>query len=200
MYGYGLPEQWGCKERETDLFDIKSDIGALLHMTGRKHEYVYSAAEHAALTPGQTALLEYQGSAAGWVGAMHPEIVHRLELKKTPYVFELLIDTVFAANVPSYEPISKYPAIRRDIAAIVDESVTINDIKEVVQAEAGSLLTEVCVFDIYRGQGIDPGRKSVALGLILQDFSRTLTVRDADIARSAVVTRLERDLDAKIRE
>ena len=200
VYGYGLPEQWGCKERETDLFDIKSDIGALLHMTGRKHEYVYSAAEHAALTPGQTALLEYQGSAAGWVGAMHPEIVHRLELKKTSYVFELLIDTVFAANVPSYEPISKYPAIRRDIAAIVDESVTINDIKEVVQAAAGSLLTEVCVFDIYRGQGIDPGRKSVALGLILQDFSRTLTVRDADIARSAVVTRLERDLDAKIRE
>lgn len=200
VYGDDVPEQWGTKNREADFFDIKADVGALLHMTGCENEFEFSAAEHPALTPGQTAVLKRRGNAVGWIGAVHPEISHRLELKKTPYVFELLIDSVFAANVPAFEPISKFPAIRRDLAVVVDESTTAGHLEAAVRDAAGELLAELRIFDIYRGQGIDPGRKSVALGLILQDFSRTLTLQDADAAVTAVVTRLERDLDAKIRE
>ena len=200
VYGDEVPEQWGTKNREVDFFDIKADVSALLHMTGCENEFKFTEGEHPALTPGQTADLKKNGNAVGWIGAVHPEISHRLELRQTPYVFELLIDSVFAANVPAFEPISKFPTIRRDLAVVVDESVTTGHLDATVRDAAGDLLAELRIFDIYRGQGIDPGRKSVALGLILQDFSRTLTVKDADAAVTAVVTRLERDLDAKIRE
>ncbi len=200
IYGTDVPEQWGTKNREVDFFDVKADVGALLRMTGCEKEFKFTAAMHPALTPGQTAVLERKGNAVGWVGAVHPEISHRLELKETPYVFELLIDSVFAANVPAFEPISKFPAIRRDLAVVVDEAVTTGRLEATVREAAGELLAELRIFDIYRGHGIDPGRKSVALGLILQDFSRTLTMQDADAAVTAVVTRLERDVDAKIRE
>ncbi len=200
VYGNEVPEQWGTKNREVDFFDIKADVSALLHMTGCENEFKFTEGEHPALTPGQTADLKKNGNAVGWIGAVHPEISHRLELRQTPYVFELLIDSVFAANVPAFEPISKFPTIRRDLAVVVDESVTTGHLDAAVRDAAGDVLAELRIFDIYRGQGIDPGRKSVALGLILQDFSRTLTVKDADAAVTAVVTRLERDLDAKIRE
>ena len=115
------------------------------------------------------------------------------------YVFELEIDAVLAANVPTSAPISRYPAVRRDIALVVDESLPVADIVTAARAEAGALARAVFVFDIYRGGAIDSGLKSVALGLILQDSSRTLTDEDTDRTVSAVVARLERKYNAKIR-
>ena len=103
-------------------------------------------------------------------------------------------------KIPAFEAISRFPALRRDLAVVVEEKVSAAELLAGAREAAGSLLQDVRIFDIYRGKGIDSGRKSVALGLILQDSSRTLTDEDADGAMARVADRLRRDLGATIRD
>ncbi len=136
----------------------------------------------------------------GWLGELHPEHVRALDLTYTPLYFELETAPALDAKLPVFEEISRFPAIRRDLAIVVDESVPLAAIREHVSVGARSLLRDLRVFDIYRGKGVDSGRKSVALGLIFQESSRTLTDQDADQIVAAVVERLRRELDATIRD
>jgi len=174
----------GEPARAADFFDIKSDVSAIVRQTGRYGELEYQKSAHPALHPGRSARVIIAGVAAGWLGQIHPVLAGQFGLDTELYVFELEIDAALGANVPASGPISRYPAVRRDIALVVDESL---------------LARAVFVFDIYRGGAIDSGLKSVALGLILQDSSRTLTDEDTDRIVSAVVARLERKYNAKIR-
>src|SRR5688572_24101309 len=119
---------------------------------------------------------------------------------RTPWVFEVGIDPSFQSEVPVFKEISKFPAIRRDLAVVVDESVTLDELRESVNLAAKGLLRELAVFDVYRGKGVEPGRKSIALGLILQETSRTLTDGEADSVVAAVIERVKGDLKAGIRE
>ncbi len=163
-------------------------------------EFSYAAASHPALCPGQTAELKLDGHGVGWLGPMHPALAADLDLTYYPMLFEVDIDRAFVANVPVFEPISKYPTIRRDLAFVLDESIDIAAIEATVRDAAGPLLQSHTVFDIYRGKGIDSGRKSVALGLILQETSRTLTDEDADGVTHAVSEKLAEVWKAKIRD
>ena len=194
------PEQWGEPARAADFFDIKSDVSAIVRQTGRYGELEYQKSVHPALHPGRSARVIIAGEALGWVGQLHPVLVSQHGFDNALYVFELETEPGLAANVPASGPISRYPAVRRDIALVVDESLAVADIVTAARAEAGALARAVFVFDIYRGGAIDLGRKSVALGLILQETSRTLTDEDIDRIVSAVVSRLEREFNAKIRD
>jgi phenylalanyl-tRNA synthetase beta chain len=136
----------------------------------------------------------------GWLGQLQPELAHKLEIRDPPWIFELAIDPSFRSEVPVFTDISRYPAIRRDLAVVVDESVTLDELRKSVNLAAKGLLRELHVFDVYRGKGVEPGRKSIALGLILQETSRTLTDGEADAAIAAVVERVKGDLKAGIRE
>ena len=193
------PEQWGESPRPADFFDIKSDISAIIRQTGRYVALEYLKSSHPALHPGRCARLVIDGEATGWLGQLHPALAGHYGLDGEAYVFELEAEKALAANVPASAPISRYPAVRRDIALVVDEALQVADIVATARDEAGTLAKSVFVFDIYRGSAIDSGRKSVALGLILQESSRTLTDEDADQTVSAVVARLERNYNAKIR-
>ncbi len=193
------PEQWGESSRPADFFDIKSDIGAIVRQTGRYVSLEYLKSSHPALHPGRCARVVIGGEATGWLGQLHPALANQYGLDGEVYLFELDAEKTFAANVPSSAPISRYPAVRRDIALVVEETLEVADIVATARDEAGVLARSVFVFDIYRGGAIDSGRKSVALGLILQETSRTLTDEDADQTVSAVVARLERKYNAKIR-
>jgi phenylalanyl-tRNA synthetase beta chain len=124
----------------------------------------------------------------------------RLELTYSALVFELETEPALAAAVPSHREISRFPAVRRDLAMVVDESVSVQSILDSVRRSAGALLTGLVVFDVYRGTGISPGRKSVAIGLNLQDISRTLTDADTDAVVARVVGDLEREQGAAIRD
>jgi phenylalanyl-tRNA synthetase beta chain len=115
-------------------------------------------------------------------------------------VFELETDLAFKSSTLKFNKISKFPTIRRDLAIVVDEAVPLAVLQENVTVSASGLLQELRVFDIYRGPGVESGRKSVALGLILQDSSRTLTDVDADAVVTAVVARLRDELSAFIRD
>ena len=199
LLGNVEPEQWGASPRPADFFDIKSDISAIIRQTGRYGALEYLKSSHPALHPGRCARVVVDGEATGWLGQLHPALASRYGLDGEVYVFELEADKALAANVPASAPISRYPAVRRDIAVVVDEALQVADIVATARDEAGALAKSVFVFDIYRGSAIDSGRKSVALGLILQESSRTLTDEDADKTVSAVVARLERNYNAKIR-
>ena len=139
-------------------------------------------------------------SAIGWLGEIHPQVARAINLSNSVILFELEIESAFSANPLQFKKISKFPSVRRDLAIVVDEGVPLAVLQENVTVSASGLLQELRVFDVYRGPGIESGRKSIALGLILQDSSRTLTDVDADAVVTAVVGRLRVELSATIRD
>jgi len=194
------PEHWESDDREVDFFDIKADLEAVLALTGRGDEVRFSPAEHPALMPGQSARVLIGEDEAGWLGALHPELQKRLELKHSAILFSLQLAQTTLATIPVYKSYSKFPSVRRDIAVVLDEDILSDEVIACVREAAGELLTDITLFDIYRGIAIDSRRKSIALGLILQDTSRTLTDADADRAMGSVTQHLERVLGATIRK
>ena len=196
--GFRLPEQWGAPDQRVDFFDGKGDVQALLGQT--QGSFGFEAAEHPALHPGQAARILRDGQPAGWIGALHPALVRSLDLEVTPVLWELDADMSLASELPVYKEISRFPAIRRDLAVVVGGEVSAEKLVSAVRSAAGRFLTECLVFDVYKGKGIDSGAKSVALGLILQDYARTLTDADADEVIGAVMARLESDFGARMRD
>lgn len=197
--GERWPVQWGAANSEVDFFDVKADLESWFDSTGRSRELRFESAQHPALSRGQTARIRLGESNVGWLGAVHPELQRRLDLKRGAILFALRLDDALDARVPTFEAYSKFPSVRRDIAVVVDEHVSADALVEHASAAAGTLLQRVVIFDVYRGRGVDSRRKSVALGLILQDVYRTLTDADADQAVRSVTRRLERELGATIR-
>ncbi len=198
--GAALPEQWGTRAEPVDFFDVKSDIEALLRCTGASGEFRFVPDQHPALHPGQASRIVRDGRPVGWLGRLHPELERSLDLTYSTLVFEIEVESGLAADVPQHREISRFPAVRRDIAIVVDEAVPVQALLDRIRASAGPLLTDLLVFDIYRGAGITPGRKSVAIGLNLQDISRTLTDVDTDAVVAQVVTDLGREHNATIRD
>ncbi len=198
--GSVAPEQWGQTAANADLFDIKSDLSAMLAMAGVSAAFDFVATTHPALQPGQSASVVKDGIEVGLIGRLHPRHAKQMGIGMPVMLFEIDAAKVFAANVPTSVPISKYPAVRRDIAVLVAEQVTAGDLVSAVASVAPDLIKEVRVFDLYKGKGIEPGIKSVALGLILQETSRTLTDQDADSVMRIAIEKLKNDFAAELRE
>src|SRR5690606_1971766 len=192
--------QWDVQEVMVDFFDVKADVEALLTLTGAKDEFRFVRAEHPALHPGQSARILRGDRPVGWLGALHPRHVQRLDLTYPAVLFELETASALAARVPAYAEISKYPAIRRDIAPIVDEDVASEAVMQVVRTSAGTLLKDLDILSVYSGPQIEKGKKSIALALVLQDTSRTLTDSEADAVVARILESLRRELNARIRE
>jgi phenylalanyl-tRNA synthetase beta chain len=198
--GPALPEQWGTERTAVDFFDVKSDVEALLRATGCESQFRFVAASHPALHPGQTAEILRGDTHVGWIGRLHPEVERELDLTYSALVFELDVEAALVARIPHFAEVSRFPAVRRDLAVIVDEQVSVQALLDCVRGAAGEVLRETVVFDIYRGKGIETGRKSVAIGLNLQDVSRTLTDDETDAIVARVVADLERECSATIRD
>ena len=201
--GSRAPEHWEGQSPDVDFFDVKGDLEALLQSTGRSGEFRFTAATHPALSPGRTASIALDGAPVGWLGALHPNLQKRLDRPQQAsggaIAFALEIGPAFGSRVPAFRSYSKFPSIRRDLAVVVDEKTPVETIENVASKAAGPWLQHVVVFDVYRGGGVDSSRKSIGLGLILQDVSRTLTDADADQTMQNVMANLERKLGAKIR-
>lgn len=202
--GPRLPEQWGVSNESrvpVDFYDVKSDLEALFAATGASGSFVFEAPAKAlsCLHPGRAARILRQGREIGWLGELHPSLVKTLDFTYTPVLFELEIGAL-AVEKPAYREISRFPQVRRDLAVVVDETVALSALAERVVLSASSLLCELRIFDVYRGQGVEAGRKSVALGLIFQDISRTLTDEDVERLIASIIGDLRVSLNAKIRE
>ena len=198
--GSAMPEQWGAQSQAIDFFDIKSDVEAVLELSGNAGDFVFEAASYPALQPGQAANILRGDDLIGYVGKLHPRIAKLLELKRDAFVFELDAAKALASEVPVAEHVSRFPAIRRDVAVIVDDKISADELVRSAASAAPNLITAVRIFDIYKGPGIEAGLKSVAMGLILQETSRTLTDDDADAAQAAAVQKLRDEFDAELRD
>jgi phenylalanyl-tRNA synthetase beta chain len=198
--GARWPEQWGSPREALDFYDVKGDVESVLALAGDVSELRFEADTLSCLRPGRTARIRRNEVAVGWIGELHPRLTKDLGLNNTLLLFELETELAFVANALQFNKISKYPSVRRDLAVVIDEKVPLAVLRENVTVSASGLLIDLRVFDVYRGPGVEFGRKSVALGLILQDSSRTLTDVDADAVVTAVVTRLRDVLSATIRD
>ncbi len=198
--GARWPEQWGAAREPLDYHDVQGDLMAALALGGDTGGIRFEADVLHCLRPGRTARILRDGAPIGWLGELHPEQAKALGLTQIPLLFELEISSAFSSKMLKYRKISKFPSVRRDLAVVVDEAVPLAVLQENVTVSASGLLSELRVFDVYRGPGVETGRKSIALGLILQDSSRTLTDVDADAVVTAVVARLRDELSAAIRD
>jgi phenylalanyl-tRNA synthetase beta chain len=199
IVGPVLPEQWGAVGADADLFDLKADVEALLAAAGCAGEVAWTAAAHPALHPGQSARIERAGKPVGWLGSIHPSLAAALDLPVSVQLFELDTSALSGAPRPAFAPLSKFPSIRRDLAIVVDRTVTFARIEDSVRSAAGDLLRELVLFDIYVGEKVDSSRKSIALGLILQATSQTLTDDEVAAVTARVLDALRADVNAQLR-
>lgn len=205
LAGEVAPEQWGDKSRAADFFDLKGDVEAVLAAGGMGQSTDISALQFIpgslpCLHPGRSARIEKAGKPIGWIGELHPRLQKELGLVAAPLLFELDLAAALEAELPHYREISRFPAVRRDLALVVEEAVAMATLVEHVKVAARGFLQNVTVFDIYRGSGVKKGFKSVALALVLQDTSRTLTDDDVESTVSTVIERLKQQAGAELRE
>jgi phenylalanyl-tRNA synthetase beta chain len=198
--GARWPEQWGSPREALDFYDVKGDVESVLALAGDLRELRFEADTLSCLRPGRSARIRRNDVAVGWIGELHPRLMKDLGLNNTLFLFELETELAFTSKSIKFNKISKYPSVRRDLAVVIDEKVPLAVLRENVTVSASGLLSDLRVFDVYRGPGVEFGRKSIALGLILQDSSRTLTDVDADAVVTEVVTRLRDVLSATIRD
>ncbi len=193
------PEQWSEKARKVDFFDLKSDLEALSTLLATP--FSYQPATHPALHPGQTAQLQTpDGIEIGWLGMLHPSLEKKLGFETPVFLFELAQDIILQRHVPSFSQLSKFPSVRRDMALIVKEDISVQQLIDSINSCQHPAIQKIMVFDIYRGTGIETGYKSVALGLMLQEFSQTLTDSEIDAIFSTVLDTLTRTIGAKLRD
>ncbi len=198
--GSAMPEQWGAPKRPMDFFDLKKDLERLLELRGSPApSVVLEAREYPWLHPGQSAAVSLDGQPAGWLGALHPERGRALGIKVPVFAFEIDNELLFKREIPNANNISRFPSVRRDLAFIVPEGVNYRQIRECAMDIAGGLLARLVIFDVFSGQNVESGYKSIAIGLILQDVSCTLTDEVVEPLVSGVIRALETRLNAQHR-
>ena len=196
--GSRYAEQWSEKQRPVDFFDVKADVEALLDLGGET-DIRFVAEQHPALHPGQSARIYKDDQAIGWIGAIHPRLNKSLDLNVRVYVYELALTPVLNAQIPSFEPLSKFPANRRDLALVVDSHTTAGEIEHCLNGVKSDILKEIQLFDVYSGEGVEVGKKSIAVAFNLQHGERTLTDEDVDALMLLIAERLEQEVGAVIR-
>jgi phenylalanyl-tRNA synthetase beta chain len=197
--GRRATESWSEQGDSVDFYDIKGDLEALLALTGAADEFRFEADTRDGLHPGQTAALWRGDRRVGLLGGLHPELQTAYGLAAPVYCFEVDLDSLLQARLPAFDELSKFPEIRRDLAVLVDKSVASGELLENVRTVAGTYLTDLRLFDVYEGKGIDPKRKSLALGLTFRDSSRTLSDDDVNKSVDQVIDLLIKTYNAELR-
>ena len=195
-YGSVAPEQWGDKARTVDFFDVKGDLEGLLWPATAIE---FRRAAHPALHPGQSAEIVSAGRVIGRLGALHPKWVQQYELPHAPVLFEVVAEALFARALPKFMEVAKFPPVRRDLAVIVDENAETGAMLAACRKEAPPQVTEVAIFDLYQGKGIDSGKKSLAFRILMQDTQKTLTEQEVDTVIARLTQVLFDRFGAKLR-
>lgn len=196
------PEQWAGKSKKVDFYDIKADVEAILKLSKDETLFIFESGQHPALHPGQCAKIRLNNDSdtvAGWLGMLHPKLKLDLGFPDDVFLFELDLNTVLNATVPKFKEISKFPSIRRDLSIIIDENVTNNMLVSCIKNALKETINDVIVFDVYQGEGINDGEKSVSFGVIIQDVKQTLTDSEIEAHINNVITSLQHELKAKLR-
>jgi phenylalanyl-tRNA synthetase beta chain len=195
-FGPALPEQWGAPKRSVDFFDVKGDLEALAWPLTVRTE----AAAHPALHPGRSARVFVDNQESGWIGELHPRLLREFDLAGAPpVVFELDQEPLTEHALPSAKTVSRLPAVRRDIAIVVAETIPAEAVLDALRQASPSHVEHVGLFDLYRGPGIEQGKKSLAILVLMQDTARTLTDAEIDATVADLLRVLRERFDASIR-
>jgi len=197
IYGSRHPESWHGKPESVDYFDAKGDLESLLEISGQA--FSFEAAEHLALHPGQSAAITLAGKNIGYIGTMHPGLVKDLGIQGPVFMFEVDLASISLGMLPAYETLSKFPEMRRDLAIVLDQTISVATVTSYIESSAGEWLNAVRLFDVYQGQGIENGQKSLALGLTWQHPERTLTDDEVNQWVEQVVEHLSQHAGASLR-
>ncbi len=199
LAGPKSPVHWESGIADADFFDLKGDLEALLDHWITPTGFRFVNESQTALNPSRSAAVYLDGCRVGWIGELHPTLQREYDLKHSAVLFEIELDSIGQSLLPKYAAYSRFPASRRDLAVVVDEHVSARELTEHVVAVLGNSLLRYEIFDLYRGEGVGKDRKSIGIGLILQDASRTLNDEETDDMIRRVVRHLEQELGATIR-
>ena len=200
MAGRRQPESWNQAAAETDFFDLKGELEQLLQLIGHSHRDIQiEPGQRDWLHPGQVAELKLDGEPVGWLGQLHPAIAVDMDIDAKLFVAELALDTITAKALPAYHAAGRFPAVRRDLALIAPDDLPASGIEQTVRSAAGSWLEQCIIFDLYIGKEIESGCKSIAIGLIFREVSRTLTDEEIEQVMSDVVQALKQNCNVRLR-
>ena len=193
-YGPAFAEQWGVAERAVDFFDVKGDLE---NLPGIALEF--RPENHPALHPGQCSRLYINGHPVGWLGTLHHKLAQYFDLQGVPVLFELELDVLGNRVLPRHQSLSRFPSVRRDLAFMVDQSVTVEAVLKTMNESKDSHVRELALFDLYQGQGVPSGQKSLAFRVVMQDTERTLTEPEVEMAVAQIAESVINRHGAKLR-
>jgi len=186
-YGLVAPEQWGEKGRSVDFYDVKADVEALC----APNTLHFAAQVHSASHPGKSAIISSHGKEIGWLGELHPQWLQKFDIPQAVVWFEINLAALQVASVPMVAEVSKLPPVRRDLAVVVDESVAVESLLIALRAAKSPFVVELGLFDVYRGKGVEEGKKSLAFRVLLQDTQKTLNEIEIDQSIAQLVAVLQ---------
>jgi len=200
IYGNINEKQWGKENILCDFYDLKCDIESFIYSLIGASEIEMKPSASNILHPGQAVDVFIKGINAGCFGRLHPKICADIDLPDNIYLFEFSIKNILKQEKTRYKPISKYPSVKRDISIVVDEKILLEDILKCARNDGTDLLTNLELFDVYQGEGIEKEKKSLALGLTFQATSSTLKDEEVEAIMEKVVDSLNNNFGAKLRE
>jgi phenylalanyl-tRNA synthetase beta chain len=186
-YGDVQPEQWGVPARGVDFYDVKGDIEALF----APRSLSFKAAEHPASHPGRSARILLDGSEIGWIGEMHPQWQQQYGLQQAVMWFEVELPALMQGQLTRAKDISRFPPVHRDLAVLVDEAVDAQTLLDAMHGASAPFVVDIGLFDVYRGKGVEQGKKSLAFRVLLQDTQKTLTDSDIEPSVASLVAALQ---------
>lgn len=198
--GARLPELWAHGKETVDFYDIKADVEALLGAAGDRDGFTFVPCQQHAFHPGQCARIEHNGQAVGFVGTLHPQLAIELDIDQQVLMFEVQLDAISTGRLPTFTELSRFPEVRRDLALVVNADIPAQELMDAMRSAAGEWLTQIRLFDVYQGKGVEDGCKSLAVGLTWQHPSRTLTDEEVSAATQAILALLSDKFAAILRK
>jgi len=200
IIGSANDAHWDIESRSVDFFDLKADVEAILDLTVDPSSFEFKAEKHSSLHPGQSAGIYRDGKNIGYIGTLHPSLSKPFGLNGSAIVFEIELDQIITRKLPEAGDISKFPANNRDLAFVVDDQINAGKVLKFIEKVGGSELVGINLFDVYKGQGVEEGKKSLAIGLILQDTTRTLEEQEIADSVNKIVEAVSMEFNASLRD
>ncbi|WP_089606021.1 phenylalanine--tRNA ligase subunit beta [Acinetobacter piscicola] len=189
-------ESWHAKAQPMDFFDLKGEVEEVLAAGRVNVEYVRTEREW--LHPGQSAEIIVAGKSVGYLGRLHPSLEDALDLGIT-WVAELDQSAVLQTYVSNFTELSRFPSVRRDIALLINDKINVSEIQQLIEQTGGALLNSTWLFDVYTGQGVENGKRSLAFALLWQHPSRTLEDAEIKSGMDNIIQVLESTYQATLR-
>jgi len=200
IYGNNYEEQWDNNGTTCDLYDVKADVEALIEQLGNLAKIDYRETAHQALHPGKSAQIFLDNQVIGLIGAIHPAILRAFDISQAVFAFELELSRFSEKKPVIFKKLSKFPSVRRDISILIDRQITAKDVISCIENSSSEMLTNLELFDLYQGEGIDLLKKSLTFGLTFQGSSSTLRDSEVEDMVDIILNTLHSEFGASLRE